>query len=198
MPKRMSAAVLAAVLLASCGSGAPNRRAAEYLDESTSATITRAESPIVLYSEDPARAANARDYLYLAPLVVNQSGRRTCWLWLGAWSTIDRGAAGGDAQRAVIADVTLIVDGEPMELAMAERNGQIPGIGQLPYATPVATATDIILPLTGSQLERLSHAGGILVYTRMADGETLQWRPWLRNGAPTAFADLAAAASPAP
>lgn len=152
----------------------------------------------MLYSEDPARAANARDYLYLAPLVVNQSGRRTCWLWLGSWSTIDRGAAGGAAQRAGIADVTLIVDGEPMELDLGERSAQIPGVGQLPYTTPVATATNIVLPLTGSQLSRLGNAGSILVYSRMADGEAQLWQSWPGNAGGTAFAQLATAAPPAP
>lgn len=196
---RMAAAVLAAALLVSCASSAPSQRSMEYLDESTSATITRAEAPLVLYNEDPARAANARDYLYVAPLVVNQSGRRECWLWLGSWSTIDRGTSGsGDTQSPAIAAVTLLLDGEPMELDMGERPGRIPGVAELPYSTPVATATDILLPLTGSQLQRLSNARGILVYTRMVGGDAVLWRPWFRSAGATAFGDLAAAASPAP
>jgi len=68
-----------AALLASCGTGAPNRRAADYLDGTTGATISRVDQLFILFSDDPARAANARDYLSAAPLAVNQGGRRSWW-----------------------------------------------------------------------------------------------------------------------
>lgn len=189
---------LAALLLAACGSGTPGQRPAEYLDAATSATITRASSPITLYSEDPARAANARDYLGLAPLVVNRSGARSAWLWLGPWSTIDRGVTRGDAQRMDFAEVTLLVDGEPMELDMSRRSSDVAGVGELPYATPVGTGTYIVLPLTGSQLARLSRAVNLRLHTTTAGGERSLWQPWARSNGEPIFPEMAAAAAATP
>lgn len=189
------AAPLAALLLAACGSGAPGQRPAEYLDEATGATITRAVAPLTLYSEDPARAANARDYLCVAPLLVNRSGTQSAWLWLGPWSTIDRGVTGGDAQRIGFTDVTLLLDGEPMDLDVSQQVGAVPGIGQLPYASPVGTGTGIILPLTGSQLARLGRAAEVRLYTLAAGGEALLWQPWDPHDGGAIFPELAAAAA---
>ena len=169
-------ALIAALLLASCGTGAPGRRATGYLDEKTGTTITYVEQPISLFSDDPARAANARDYIYAAPLSVNQAGKRSWWLWLGLWSTIDRGAAAGDDQRPDIAAIQLLVDGEPMELDIGTRADSIPGLGRLPYTTPVATARNILLPLTGSQVTRLSRGASIVIHTEMTSGAALLWR----------------------
>ena len=190
-------ALLAALLLASCGTDAPGRRATSYLDEKTGATITHVEKPLVLFSDDPARAANARDYIYAAPLSVNQSGKRSWWLWLGLWSTLDRGAAVGDDQRPDIVAIQLLVDGEPMELDIGTRADSIQGVGHLPYTTPVATARNILLPLTGSQATRLSRGARIAIHTEMTSGAALLWQPWIGTGNQTAFAERSWQAPPA-
>ncbi|MCB1597761.1 MAG: hypothetical protein KDI87_08625 [Gammaproteobacteria bacterium] len=188
-------ATAASLVLVSCATVEPDRRAAEYLDEATGATITRVEAPFTFYSDDPSRAANARDYLDAAPLSVNQSGKYSWWLWLGVWSTIDRGASGGDPELADIATLQLMVDGEPMELGIQAATDRIPGAGALPYTATVAPATIVLLPLTGSQVLRLSRAASISIRTEMADGEVRQWQPWVRHGSWTNFAELAAVQS---
>lgn len=193
---RVLAAAAVAALIASCGAASPGQRASDYLDEATSATITRVDQPFNFSSADPARAANARDYISAAPLAVNQSGRRSWWLWLELWSTIDRGITVGEARLADVAGIQLIVDGEPMDLDMEARAGSIPGVTHLPYAAPVATARTIILPLTGSQVARLSHGTSIVIRTDMVGGGALLWQPWI--GSWTAFADLAAGDPSAP
>ncbi len=165
--RRLLAAAVAAALVASCGTAEPGRRAGEYLDDATGATLTRVEQPFLLFSDDPARAANARDYLSAAPLAVNQSGRRSWWLWLGLWSTIDRGVSVGDPQLADVTAIQLIVDGEPMELDLGARVDRIPGVTTVPYAAPVATARSFILPLTGSQVTRLGRGTSILIRTEL-------------------------------
>ena len=192
--RRLLAAAVAAALVASCGTAEPGRRAGEYLDDATGATLTRVEQPFLLFSDDPARAANARDYLSAAPLAVNQSGRRSWWLWLGLWSTIDRGVSVGDPQLADVTAIQLIVDGEPMELDLGARVDRIPGVTTVPYAAPVATARPFILPLTGSQVTRLGRGTSILVRTELAGGAALLWEPWIGSGDWTGFAELAAAA----
>lgn len=195
--RRLLAAAVAAALVASCGTADPVRRPGEYLDDATGATITRVEQPFVLFSDDPARAANARDYISAAPLAVNQSGRRSWWLWLGLWSTIDRGVSVGDARLADVAAIQLIVDGEPMELDLGGRVDRIPGVTTIPYAAPVATARPFILPLTGSQVTRLGRGTSILIRTELAGGAALLWEPWIGSGNWTGFVELGAAA-PAP
>lgn len=190
--KRILAVTAAAVLAVSCATDAPNRRTAEYLDEATGATITRVSEPFLLASDDPARAANARDYIHAAPLAVNQGGRRSYWLWLGVWSTIDRGASAGEAQPADITAIQLIVDGEPMDLDMGARVERIPGVTRLPYAAPVDTARAVVLPLTASQVSRLGRGSRILIHTAMSSDPSLLWQPWVRNDRWTGFAELAA------
>ncbi len=190
--RRAALAIVAAMLLASCGSSASGQRAVAYLDDTTGATITRVTEPLILFSDDPARAANARDYIYAAPVAVNQAGRHSWWLWLGLWSTIDRGVSAGPEQQPDIARIHLIVDGEPMELDMDTRVADIPGLSRVPYAMPMGTA-NIILPLTGSQVTRLGRGAGISIYTEATGGEARLWQPWIESDAGTSFADLAAA-----
>ena len=185
-------AAVAGMALVSCTTVESVPRATEYLDEASGATITRVETPFRFYSDDPSRAANARDYLDAAPLALNRSGKYSWWLWLGVWSTIDRGVSGGDAQLADIAAIQLIVDGEPMDLDMQARTDRIPGGEPLPYAATVpASAT--LLPLTGSQVARLGRAASISIRTEMADGEARHWQSWVRGGSWTNFAELVAA-----
>ncbi len=189
----VAAVVVSASLVASCGTAGPGRRAGEYLDGATGATITRVEQPFVLFSEDPARAANARDYISAAPLAVNQSGKHSWWLWLALWSTIDRGVSSGDARLADVAAIQLIVDGEPMELDLGTQVDRIPGVTDVPYAAPVATARTFMLPLTGSQVTRLGRGTRIVIRTELTGGTALLWEPWIGSGNWTGFAELAAA-----
>lgn len=185
-------AALAGTLLAACGTAAPGHRATEYLDETSGVTITRVGAPFTFCSDDQSRAANARDYLDAAPLALNQSGKYSWWLWLGEWSTIDRGASGGEAKMPDIAVLQLIVDGEPMELDIQARVERMPGAGPLPYVGTVDTARSILLPLTSSQVARLSRADGISIRTEMTDGEARSWQAWVRTASWRHFSELAA------
>jgi hypothetical protein len=169
------------------------RPPAEDLDPKTGATITRVGEPLLYYSEDPARAANARDYLEVAPLAVNQSGRRTWWVWLALLSTIDRGVI-GDPAVPEIAGVQLLADGEPLELDFAGAVTAVPGLGRLPYAATVPTARIAILPLTPSQVERLARARQVQVHTAMKAGPAVLWLPWPGAGDAQGFAAVAAGA----
>jgi hypothetical protein len=148
----------------------------------------------VLASDDPARAANSRDYVYAAPFAVSQAGKRSWWLWLGVWSTIDRGVSpGGEPSQPDISAVVLLVDGEPMELDMGARAESIPGLAQMPYAAPVSTARNILLPLSRSQVNRLAGAASIDVRTEMGDSGALLFQAWAENGSWQDFAQLAVA-----
>jgi hypothetical protein len=185
--------------LAACAGGAPDRQAANYLEEGSGTTLTRVVEPLVLFSDDPAFAANARDYIYVAPLAVNQAGRRSWWLWLGLWSTIDRAVSIGEIAPEDPAGILLIVDGEPMELDAGARVPAIAGVQGMPYATPVATARNLFLPLTGSQVARLGNARRLTLRTDYANRATRVWERWAGDVSPLrAFADLAGANAGSP
>ena len=164
------------LLLAACA-GSRIVAPADTLDPDTGATVTRLAEPLLFYSEDPARAANARDHLSVAPIRVNRSGKRTWWLWVAAWSTIDRGVTGADRLPEVTA-FQLLADGEPIELDATGRGGSVPGVSELPYAPPVPTARILLLPMTASQAGRIARAAALEIRTDMAAGPALAWLPW--------------------
>ncbi len=59
------------------------------LDERTGITLTVVDAPLVLARERRDLAANARDYLTMAAVSRNESGRITQALLVHRWSTID-------------------------------------------------------------------------------------------------------------
>ena len=61
----------------------------EYLDETTAATVTAVEKPLVFAAERPESAAHARDYVTLAGVSVNRGGRVDYVLVAYFWSTVD-------------------------------------------------------------------------------------------------------------
>ena len=61
----------------------------EYVDEVTAVSITVSLDSLVFARERSDLAANARDYITLAPLEINRTGRRALF-WSGdRWSTTD-------------------------------------------------------------------------------------------------------------
>lgn len=177
-----------ALLAAACAGGPRDRGAEEYLEEASGLTITRVAAPLVLYADDPALAANARDYVYAAPLAVNRTGERSYWMWLSLWSTIDRGSLAGDVDPAQIRGVQLLLDGEPVDLDIDARRAAIAGLRRAPYATPVATARSFYLPLSASQVARLAGAREIALHVDLG-GEPMLWRQWA--AAPDGLRDFA-------
>ena len=187
---------LLAVMVASCAGRAPMDGASEQLQERTGSTLTRVAEPLVLYHDDPTLAVNARDYIFMAPLAVNRGGALANWLWLGAWSTIDRGVRVRDSGPGEFSGVQLIVDGEPMELDLGAGLAQVPGVDGLPYVAPVVTARNLFLPLTGSQVARLGGAGMVALRIEYAGGDARIWERWGGNASSLrAFAELTGANS---
>jgi hypothetical protein len=106
LPALAACATLA--LSAACAS-LPAPAPLTYLDERTGITLTVVDTPIVLARERRDLAANARDYLTLAAVTRNESGRLTTALIVHRWSTIDNRVAGdgvvsGDARLVMMAD----------------------------------------------------------------------------------------------
>ena len=106
---KLSSVFLAALLLSGCVS--TSVLVEEKLDLGTGVTVTHATAPIVLYRDNSAYAAHARDYVYVGPVEINRMGDYSYYLWLGIWSTVS------DEERSYQRDgfesITLFADGEP-------------------------------------------------------------------------------------
>jgi len=89
-PSRLWLASL--LLLGGCASETP--RVTEYLDPQTAVTIRALGEPLIYAHAAPELAANARDYLSLGVVEINNMGTRKHYLALVSWSTINRERVG--------------------------------------------------------------------------------------------------------
>lgn len=125
--------------LAGCAS-APPSEPREYLDETTAATVTVAGTAMVFALERPDLGVNARDYVTLTTVDVNTSGKHVSHVIGYAWSTLDKRAAGNDAE----ATYELVVEDRVLPLAVLPDGFRTLGIAQSPlqppsrYAVPLA------------------------------------------------------------
>jgi len=176
--KLLVAMLLAAPLAVFLGGCTGTREATgtrDYLEESTGTSITYVTEPAVFMNEQPGLASSGRDYVYLAPLRISTGGAQSCWLWLGVWSTIDRGARGEGASPLSLGVVQLVADGEPMDLDLQSTEALPGGMRRIPYATPVAPAQEFLVPVTRSQLRRLGQAHDLALVDRQDGGSPRQW-----------------------
>ena len=134
------AALLAALAMARATPAADDK-VREYVDEITAVSITVPTDSLVFARERSDLAVNARDYLTLAPLEINRTGKRR-YFWSGyLWSTIDRRGgpilAPGDT-------LVLVADGRPIALQSDGQSLRNHGVGQPPTPMPVRTATPVL------------------------------------------------------
>ena len=88
-------------------------------------------------------AANARDYVSLAPVEINRSGERR-YYWFGfVWSTIDR-RVGGDPSWTPADEFALLADGRPIRLQTAAGSLRELGIGRYPFSRPGRAAIPVL------------------------------------------------------
>ena len=91
-PRRTTSfrALLSAALVATLASCATNPSALtrEFLDTGTGVTVTASRVPLVLYRDNPAAAAYARNVVHLGPIEINRSGEYRYYLWVGIWNTL--------------------------------------------------------------------------------------------------------------
>lgn len=173
---RLLAGILAPALLGSCTGTQPRSGVREYLEEATGSTITVVTMPITFVSEQPGLASSGRDYIYLAPIVVNSGGERSCWLWLGVWSTIDRQARNEEASPLTLGTLRIVADDEPMDLEAAPADVLPPGLRAIPYETPVKPLQELLIPVTRSQVARLGRAKVLTLADRASGGASRLWQ----------------------
>jgi hypothetical protein len=147
-------ALLAAFMTIAAGDDKP---VFEYLDEQTAATITAAVQPLVFARERSDLAANARDYVSLAPIEINRSGERR-YYWFGyLWSTIDR-RTGGETLQGEALEFVLLGDGRPIRLQPVSGTPRGHGIAQLPLPEPRRGAVTLMFEGEPASMSFVGHA----------------------------------------
>lgn len=174
-----SAQLLAAILLSSlqwgCAGSPAQSDVRDYLDETTGASMTYLATPAVFVHGQPGLASSGRDYVYLAPLAASSGGKRSCWLWLGVWSTVDRQARDEGAGALALGTLQIVADDEPMDLETQSVDSRPAYLGRIPYSTPVAPAQEFLVQVTRTQLQRLGRARTLMLVDRPASGGAREW-----------------------
>lgn len=150
----------------------------EKLDIRTGVTVTHSTAPIVLYRDNSAYAAHARDYVYLGPVEINRMGEYSYYLWLGIWSTISD--ADRSFQRDGFESITLFADGEPLQLELVGWTLESIGVSEPVYIKPVASAADAYYRVTIDQIRLLADAREIELHT--GNGPIRVYLMWDRQG----------------
>ncbi len=172
----LSIALLATLLNTGCVS--TTTLVEERLDLGTGVTVTHATAPIMLYRDNSAYAAHARDYVYLGPVEINRMGEYSYYLWFGIWSTIS------DADRSYRRDgfesITVYVDGEPLQLELVGWTLESIGVSEPVYIKPVASAADAYYRVTIDQIRLIANARDIEVHTGTSPARV--YLMWDRQG----------------
>lgn len=179
----LSILVVMTCVLAGCASVRP--LAGESLDPLTGVTTTYSHAPLVLYRDVGAAAAFAREMVNIGPVLVNRSGDRRYFLWLGAWTTNTGNRY--STRQSDFESVVLLIDGEPMILDAA---GWLPadiGISEPAYIKPVATTTDVYYRVTEDQVRLLAQSADIRLLC--ADGTGPEYVLWVPQRAAWAGLD---------
>jgi hypothetical protein len=174
--RQLLAVILLAALPGGCASTPEPADVRDYLEEETGTSITYATEPAVFVNKQPGLASSGRDYVYLAPLLISSGGQRSCWLWLGVWSTIDRQVRDDGAEPLGLGALQIVADDEPMDLDLQSVDSRPVGVRRIPYATPVPPVQEFLVPVTRSQLRRLGRARVLMLTDRQAGGAPRIWR----------------------
>jgi len=172
--------ILLALLTACSASGS---LVVESLDPVTGVTVLHATAPVVLYRDNSAYAAHARDYVYLGPIEVNRMGSYSYYLWLGIWSTIWYEERSSE-QRDGFESVVLFADGEPLPLEFAGWTLESIGVTQPVYVKPVASAADAYYRVTIDQIRLIAEAGDLQL--RVGAAQPKAYSLWDNQGSSNA------------
>jgi len=133
----------------------------EKLDPNTGVTVTFSRTPLVLYRDNPSRAAFARNYVHLGPIQVNRTGSYRYYLWLGIWNTMQ--VADISEHRDGFESIIVFADGEPLTLELAGWTPESIGASEPTYVKPVASTADAYYEVTADQIRLIADAADIRV-----------------------------------
>lgn len=172
--------VIVASLLAACGSS--GSLVEQKLDAVTGVTVTRSTAPTVLYRDNSAHAAHARDYVYMGPVEINRMGNNAYYLWLGIWSTMQDKVR--SAERDGFETVIIYADGEPLPLELAGWTLDAIGVSEPVYVKPVASAADAYYRVTIDQIRLIAESKDIQL--RVGTTRPKSYALWDKQGSANA------------
>lgn len=149
----------------------------EYLDETTGATVTVVDRPLVFARERNERAANLRDYVTLSAASVNRGGKVEYVLVAYLWSTLD------PRFEPTLGAESLVLQADDRRIAL-NANGKSPsdlGIAQPVYAPPGQQPGNESKPMvfpTDLGTLRFIAAARSLVIQNLADDNAYNYELW--------------------
>lgn len=150
---RAGSALLGGALLFTTGAAMAADAVREYVDQTSAISVTVTSSALIFARERSDLAANARDYITLAPLETNRSGERS-YFWMGyLWSTIDRRK--GEPMIAATDELVLLADGRPIRLVALETPLSDRGVVEPPLDPPKRNALPALFAV---DLESIAYA----------------------------------------
>ena len=132
MTSRYLTLVSCALLASGCaGAPAPLPESPQYLDPVTAAMVTTVSSPMVFARAHQDVSANSRQYLTVAAVSVNRSGRYEYLLLVYLWSTVDPRLG---ADRHPGQNLIWLADDRAIRLVRDARSMQEAGVSRPLYA----------------------------------------------------------------
>jgi hypothetical protein len=194
--RRGLAAAVFLLLVAGCATDSP--RVVEYLDPQTAVTIRTLATPILYARDVPELAANARDYLSLGIIEVNNMGARKHYVALVSWSTVNH-ANGATAPVPVPERFEMTLGGKSREFVPASHEPRSLGIGGMPFRPPSGYAGESWYAVTPAELRAFAAAPPETI-TLLQEQDRVGYRAWKAADAAVAefVRDIPDAVSAAP
>jgi hypothetical protein len=161
MLRRLASLLVFAVLIAPSLAGADRPRTV--LDQQTGSTLVIATQAWTFAREQLHLAAHARDYIGIQAVEINTAGKRSQFLAVFFWSTIDRrGDYAGEMPR-----IELSVDDRRVLLSPSAATPREVGISQWPLPPPGKAARLFVYPADPTLLRQIAESH--LITLRLPD-----------------------------
>ena len=124
------------------------------LDEQTGSPLVIATQPWTFARDEPQLAVHARDYVGLQAVEINTAGKRSQFLAVFFWSTIDRrGDYAGETPR-----IELAVDDRRIVLSPGAATPRELGISQWPLPLPGKAARLFVYPADATLIRQIAES----------------------------------------
>ena len=171
---------LTALLLVLCGACAHTAppaepsRVTEYLDPNTAMTVRVVSEPFIFGRDVPELAVNARDFISLGAVELDNMGKHRYFLALVSWSTIDRARIG-----APIPALPERLEIGPREWRVASHAPRELGAGEPLLEPPVTRIGDSWIEMRPDDIRRLAGAPPESIDVTV-DGNRQRYTLWRR------------------
>ena len=176
MPRLLPALLLVLASVAGCVLSDELQPIETHLDQQSAITVETMGQPYIFATDAAGLAANARDYLDLRVLEIDQMGKRVYLLSLVAFSTVDRRGR-PNPNAGALGTVSIKVGERSVELSAIPAGTDTHGLSERVYPRrngQVATAEYLVTP---DFIRELAAAGESRLAIDLGGGE-LHYQPW--------------------